>query len=77
MHLGYMLKGKTVEIISLDFKDEEVIHKLNNIGLVPQAQLKILDYNKSKKVLHLLIYNVQYVLREQDCQHINVQIVEK
>ena len=76
MRLSYKLKGKTVEITLMNFKDKEISHKLTNIGFVPKAKFKVLDYNKSKKVLHLLIFNVQYVLREKDCKDIHVKVIK-
>lgn len=76
MDLSYKLKGKSVMIKQMDINDQLVLHKLSNIGIVPGAVIKILDNNTSNKVLHLQIFNNQYVLREKDCRFINVEIVK-
>ena len=73
--LSSKLKGKTVEIVALNFTDHLVKHKLENIGFTKGAEVKVLDNNDSNKVLHLQLYNVQYVLREENCKHIDVKVI--
>lgn len=69
------LKGKQVEIIALNFNDELIKHKLENIGFIKGVKVKVLDNNISNKVLHLQLFNVQYVLREENCKFIDVKVV--
>lgn len=73
MILTSKFKGKTVLVKQINFKDPYISHKLENIGLVPGAIIKVLDYNQSNKLLHLDIYNVEYVLRTEDCKYIDVE----
>ncbi|MDR0675046.1 MAG: ferrous iron transport protein A [Mycoplasmataceae bacterium] len=73
MQLSYRLKGEVVEVTDVRFQDQHVLHKLDNIGITKNTILKILDYNKSNSLLHLLIYGVEYVLRAEDCRYINVR----
>lgn len=74
--LSSKLKGKTVEIVSLNFTDHLIKHKLENMGFIKGAQVKVLDNDDSNKVLHLQLYNVQYVLREENCNLIDVKVIE-
>lgn len=69
------LKGKQVEIVALNFNDELIKHKLENIGFIKGVKVKVLDNNISNKVLHLQLFNVQYVLREENCKFIDVKVV--
>lgn len=73
--LSSKLKGKTIKIVSLNFTDHLIRHKLENIGFIKGALIKVLDNDDSNKVLHLQLYNVQYVLREENCSLIDVEIV--
>lgn len=73
--LSYKHKGKFVKIISTHFNDVEARHKIANIGLVPGAIIQVLDYNKTNHVLHLKVCNVEYVLREKDCNLIYVTTI--
>lgn len=73
--LSSNLKGKTVQIVALNFTDHLVKHKLENIGFTKGAEVKVLDNNESNKVLHLQLYNVQYVLREENCKFIDVKVI--
>lgn len=73
--LSSRLKGKTVKIVSLNFTDHLIKHRLENIGFIKGALVKVLDNNDSNKVLHLQLYNVQYVLREENCSLIDVQVI--
>lgn len=73
--LSSKLKGKTVKIISLNFTDHLIRHKLENIGFIKGAEVKVLDNDDSNKVLHLQLYNVQYVLREENCKLIDVKVI--
>lgn len=74
MILTSKFKGKTVYIKQINFKDPQIIHKLDNIGLTAGTKVKVLDYNPSKKLLHLDVYNVDYVLRESDCKLIDIEL---
>lgn len=76
MILTSKFKGKTVLVKQINFKDPYISHKLENIGLVPGVTIKILDYNQNNKLMHLDIYNVEYVLRTEDCKYINVEEVK-
>ncbi len=76
MILTSKFKGKTVLVKQINFKDPYISHKLENIGLVPGVTIKILDYNRNNKLMHLDIYNVEYVLRTEDCKYINVEEVK-
>lgn len=76
MILTSKFKGKTVWIKQINFKDPNILHKLDNIGLTAGAKVKVLDYDPNKKLLHLDIYNVDYVLRERDCKAIEVELDE-
>jgi Fe2+ transport system protein FeoA len=73
MQLSYRLKGEVVEVTDVHFQDQQVLHKLNNIGITKNTVLKVLDYDKSNTLLHLLVYGVEYVLRAEDCRYINVR----
>ena len=75
MKLTNKLKGKTIKINKLNFNDDYIFHKLNNVGICNNSIVKILDYSDSKKVMHLLVYGVEYVLRERDCWNIDVTIL--
>ncbi|MDR0739572.1 MAG: FeoA domain-containing protein [Mycoplasmataceae bacterium] len=73
MQLSYRLKGKVVKVTDVNFQDQHILHKLNNIGVSKGTILKILNNNKGNNLLHLLIYGVEYVLRAKDCEYINVK----
>ncbi|MDR2822954.1 MAG: ferrous iron transport protein A [Mycoplasmataceae bacterium] len=73
MVLSYRLKGKDVQVIKAHFDDQRVDHKIKNIGINPGTLIKVLDYDKNNTILHLLIYGVEYVLREKDCRQIHVR----
>ena len=73
MILTSKFKGKTVLVKQINFKDPYISHKLENIGLVPGVLIKVLDYNQNDKLIHLDIYNVEYVLRTEDCKYIDVE----
>lgn len=73
--LSSALKGKTVKIVALNFTDHLVKHKLENLGFTKGAEIKVLDNNDSNKVLHLQLFNVQYVLREENCHSIDVKVI--
>ena len=73
MILTSKFKGKTVLIKQINFKDPYISHKLEIIGLTPGVIVNVLDYNRNKKLLHLDIYNVEYVLRTEDCKYIDVE----
>ncbi|MDE7434158.1 MAG: ferrous iron transport protein A [Mycoplasmoidaceae bacterium] len=72
MKLTNELKGKNVKINKLNFEDSAILHKLNNIGISENSEIKVLDYDQNNKVVHLLVYGVEYVLRERDCYNIDV-----
>ena len=76
MILTSKFKGKTVLVKQINFKYHYISHKLENIGLTPGVIVNVLDYNRSKKLLHLDIYNVEYVLRTEDCKYIDVEEVK-
>jgi Fe2+ transport system protein FeoA len=73
MQLSYRLKGEVVKVTGVNFKDQYILHKMNNIGITKNTILKVLDYDKSNALLHLLVYGVEYVLRAEDCRYINVR----
>lgn len=73
MKLTHLLKGKTLKVVSADFKDSYIRHKINNIGINKNTIIDVLDYDNNNHLLHLLIYGVEYVLREKDCRSINVR----
>ncbi|MDR0825913.1 MAG: ferrous iron transport protein A [Mycoplasmataceae bacterium] len=73
MQLTSQLKGKTVQVIDVQFSDPIIMHKMSNIGVTKNTILQVLDYDQSNKILHLLIRGVEYVLREEDCRYINVR----
>jgi Fe2+ transport system protein FeoA len=73
MQLSYRLKGEVVKVTDVYFRDQHILHKLNNIGITKNTILKVLDYDKSNTILHLLVYGVEYVLRAEDCRYINVR----
>ena len=73
MILTSKFKGKTVLVKQINFKDPYISHKLENIGLTPGVIVKVLDYDRNNKILHLDIYNVEYVLRTEDCKYIDVK----
>ncbi|MDR3257200.1 MAG: ferrous iron transport protein A [Mycoplasmataceae bacterium] len=73
MQLTYHLKGKVVEVTDVKFKDEHIVHKINNIGITRNTIIKVLDYDKDNTILHLLVYGVEYVLRAEECRYINVR----
>jgi Fe2+ transport system protein FeoA len=72
MKLTHLLKGKTIKVVSANFKDSHILHKINNIGITKNTIIDVLDYDNNNRLLHLLIYGVEYVLRERDCRSINV-----
>lgn len=76
MILTSKFKGKTVLIKQINFKDLNILHKLINIGLKPGVKVQVLDYDQNKKLIHIDIYNVEYVLREQDCKDIDVEEIK-
>lgn len=76
MILTSKFKGKTVLIKQIDFKDSHILHKLNNIGLAPGVKVKVLNYDPNKKLIHLDVYNIDYVLRLQDCKYIDVEEIK-
>ena len=73
MILTSKFKGKTVLIKQINFQDPAILHKFDNIGLAPGVKVNILDYDPNKKLIHLQIFNVDYVLREKDCIYIDVE----
>ncbi|MDR3163905.1 MAG: ferrous iron transport protein A [Mycoplasmataceae bacterium] len=73
MQLTHRCKGKTLEVTDVCFADQHIMHKINNIGITNNTILKVLNYDKSNRLLHLLVYGVEYVLRTQDCRYINVR----
>jgi Fe2+ transport system protein FeoA len=73
MKLSATLKSKTVVVEKVNITDQHILHKINNIGITNGTIIKVLDYDNSDKILHLLIYGVEYVLREEDCRQINVR----
>lgn len=75
MKLSNELRGKTVKINELNFRDNHILHKLNNVGISNGSTIKVLDYQDNKKIVHLLVYGVEYVLREKDCLNIDVTIL--
>jgi Fe2+ transport system protein FeoA len=72
MKLTHSLKGKTIKVISTNFENMYIAHKINNIGITKNTIIDVLDYDHNDRLLHLLIYGVEYVLREKDCKSINV-----
>jgi Fe2+ transport system protein FeoA len=72
MKLTHTLKGKTVKVKSTNFVDKHINHKITNIGITENTIIDVLDYDDNNRLLHLLIYGVEYVLREKDCKFINV-----
>ena len=72
MKLTHLLRGKTVKVNSTNFKDSYVLHKISNIGITKNVIIDVLNYDDNCHLLHLLIYGVEYVLREKDCRYINV-----
>lgn len=72
MKLTHLLKGKTIKVVSTNFKDSYILHKINNIGITKNTIIDVLNYDNDNRLLHLLIYGVEYVLREVDCRFINV-----
>jgi len=73
--LSSSLKGKTVKIVALNFTDHLIKHKLENLGFVKGAEVKVLDNDDANNVLHLQLFNVQYVLREENCKSIDVEVI--
>lgn len=69
------LKGKQVQIVALNFNDELIKHKLENIGFIKGVKIKVHNNNDSNNVLHLQLFNVQYVLREENCKFIDVKVI--
>lgn len=77
MVLSNKLVNKKVVINKLSFNDKQILHKLNNVGITPGSSIKILDYQDSKNIVHILSHGVQYVLREKDCMKIDVNVVQE
>lgn len=73
MELSYELKGKVVQVVDVNFADNYILHKVSNIGIAKDTIIQVLDYDKDNKIMHLMIYGVEYVLREKDCRKINVR----
>lgn len=69
------LKGKTVKVVALHFTDHLMKHKLENLGFIEGAEVKVLNNDNSNNVLHLQLFNVQYVLREENCRLIDVKVI--
>ncbi len=74
MQLTNQLRGKTLIVNKLNFRDPHILHKLNNIGISKGSSIKVLDYQDSKKVVHISVFGVEYVLREKDCLNIDVSL---
>lgn len=77
MELSNNFKGKELKIVSLNFKDKNILHKLNNIGIIPGNTIKVLDYDKNNSIIHINVFGVEYVLRESDAKLINVEEIKK
>ncbi len=77
MVLSNKLVNKKVIINKLRFNDKQILHKLNNVGIAAGSVIKILDYQDSKNIVHILSHGVQYVLREKDCMKIEVNVIKK
>ncbi|MDR1991730.1 MAG: ferrous iron transport protein A [Mycoplasmataceae bacterium] len=73
MQLSHELKGKTLVVTGINFKNQHVMHKISNIGITKDTIIKVLNYDKNNIILHLLVYGVEYVLREKDCRYISVR----
>jgi Fe2+ transport system protein FeoA len=73
MYLSNNFKNKNVKVLSVNFEDTNVLHKIYNIGIRPNAIIKVLDYDSNPKLIHLLICGVEYILRSKDARFINVK----
>lgn len=75
MNLTTQLANKLLVINKVNSPNKLVLHKLNNIGIIKGNKIIVLDYHKSKTLIHLLVYGVEYVLRKADCAYIDVSEV--
>jgi Fe2+ transport system protein FeoA len=73
MNLSANHKGHKVQVIGVKFNNKHFVHKINNIGINKDAIIEVLNYHDTERVLHLLVYGVEYVLRTKDCRYINVR----
>lgn len=72
MYLSTQLAGKQLIITNIKITDPMIRHRIDNIGLIKNAKIQVLNYNKNKFLLHVLVNGMEYVLRNTDCQQIEV-----
>lgn len=50
--------------------DKKIIDQFYNIGIYPGNQIYICDYSYNKKIVHIIVDNIQYAIRLSDAQKI-------
>ncbi|MGL4951791.1 MAG: FeoA domain-containing protein [Mycoplasma sp.] len=66
------LVNKLVKVISLNFDDENIIKKLNNLGLYKDQLILIKEVGNMPKMLAIEINGITNVLRIEDLQKVIV-----
>ena len=70
--LSEATKNKYYRVVSLDFKTQNEIDQFFNIGMYPGSEVFICDFD-NLKIIHLLIDNIQYAIKECDAKKITVE----
>lgn len=74
MTLNKAPRGVALVVQGINFDNEEVQHKLNNIGVFEGNTIIIYEKQLTKHTLSFEVNGVSYTLRLEDCDHINVKI---
>ena len=69
------LKNKNLQIVSVNFLDQNYIDQFKNIGIYPGNDIYVCDI-KSNNVINVIVDNIQYAIRLSDAKNIKVKILD-
>ncbi len=69
-------KNQYYKVVSINFKNQNEIDQFFNIGVYVGSEIFICNF-ENLKIIHLLVDNIQYAIKECDAKKIIVEEVEK
>lgn len=75
--LSYENCDNFVKVEKIENSDQEFIKKINNIGIFEGSTFFVKNIKLNKKMIHLIINDVEYALRLEDAKNILVRTYEE
>lgn len=70
--LSHKLCGKHLIIKSLNFENNDIVSKLENVGIFKNQKIYVKDMKINKNIIHIIVNDLEYALRIKDASRIEV-----